>query len=85
MERIIDSGQTLPPLGSLFRKVVTAVKLKKKDLQKSDKTPCNYDQQPFSLDGKMDLDISFDGMMMQTPVYIKLDAQEQLLLSEGVC
>ena len=32
----------------------------------------------------MDLDITFDGVTMQTPVYIKLDAPEQLLLS-GVC
>ena len=31
------------------------------------------------------VDISFDGITMCTPVYIKLDAQEQLLLSEGVC
>ncbi len=33
----------------------------------------------------MDLDISFDGKAMCTPVYIQADAQEQLLLSEGVC
>ena len=39
----------------------------------------------FKLDGKMKLDITFDGKTMCTPVYIKIDAQEQLLLSEGVC
>ena len=33
----------------------------------------------------MDLDISFAGKTMTTPVYIKIDAKEQLLLSEGVC
>ena len=32
----------------------------------------------------MDLDITFVGKTMTTPVYIKLDAEEQLLLSEGV-
>ena len=39
----------------------------------------------FDLHGRMDLDISFGGITMRTPVYIKLDASEQLLLSEGVC
>ena len=33
----------------------------------------------------MKLDITFDGKTMSTPVYIKLDAPEQLLLAEGVC
>ena len=33
----------------------------------------------------MDLDISFEDITMQTPVYIKMDAADQLLLSEGVC
>ena len=35
--------------------------------------------------GRMDLDVSFEGMTMQTPVYTKLDAAELLLHSEGVC
>ena len=33
----------------------------------------------------MDLDISFGDATMRTPVYIKMDAADQLLLSEGVC
>ena len=33
----------------------------------------------------MDLDISFLDKMMTTPVYVKMDAHEPLLLSEGVC
>ena len=32
------------------------------------------------LDGQLDLEIEFG-----TPVYLKMDAQDQLLLSEGVC
>ena len=32
----------------------------------------------------MNLDIVFDGNKMNTPVYVKLDALEQLLLAEGV-
>ena len=33
----------------------------------------------------MDLQITFDEKAMVTPVYIKMDARKQLLLSEGVC
>ena len=33
----------------------------------------------------MKLNIMFDGKTMCTPVYIKKDAQEQVLLSEVVC
>lgn len=47
---------------------------KLKDLKKSDKTPRNYDHRPFQLDGRMDLDLTFNGQTMCTPVYIKLDA-----------
>ena len=32
----------------------------------------------------MDIEISFDGKMLVTLVYIKMDAHDQLLLSEGV-
>ena len=32
----------------------------------------------------IDINIEFDGKTMSTPVYIKMDAPEQLLLSEGV-
>ena len=33
----------------------------------------------------MDLDISFLDKMMKIPVYVKIDAHEPLVLSEGVC
>lgn len=33
----------------------------------------------------MDLEISFDGKVLCTPIYIKMDAHDQLLLAEGVC
>ena len=47
--------------------------------------PVTYNGRPFTLHGRMDLDVNFEGLTMQTPVYIKLDAAEPLLLSEGVC
>ena len=68
--------------GSVFHKVTTATRLKK-DLKKPDHTPRTYDQQPFKLDGRMDLDITFGEKTMRTPVYIKMDAHDQLLLCEG--
>ena len=81
-----DSGADITIIGGkLFRKVATAARLKKRDFHKPDKTPRTYDQKPFTLDGRMNLDISFDGRTMNTAVYVKMDAHDQLLLSEGVC
>ena len=83
---VIDSGADITILGGeLFRRVAAVARLKKSQLKKSDKVPRTYDRRTFTLDGKMDLDISFGGTTMRTPVYIKMDAPEQLLLSEGVC
>jgi hypothetical protein len=83
---IIDSGADVTTIGGgLFRKVATTARLKKRDLKKPDRTPRTYDQQPFQLDGMMELDITFGDKTMHTPVYIKMDARDQLLLSEGVC
>ena len=61
------------------------MKLHKKDLKPVDKNPCNYDKRPFQLHGKLELDVSFQDHTMRTDVYIKMDASEPLLLSEGVC
>ena len=83
---IIDSGADITIVGSkLFRKVATVAWLKKCDFYKPDKSPRTYDQNPFSLDGRMNLDITFDGKTMTTAVYVKMDAYDELLLSEGVC
>ena len=57
----------------------------KKNLKKAHRILRTHDQQTFSLDGWLDLDIKFDGKSLNTPVYITcVDAQDQLLLSEGV-
>ena len=83
---IVDSGADITIIGKdLLKRVATVAKLKKNRLKEVDKTPRTYNGQPFDLHGRMDLDISFGGITMRTPVYIKLDASEQLLLSEGVC
>ena len=71
--------------GALFCKVVAVAGLKKRELQKFDKMSRNYDRTPFTLDGQLHLDITFEGTTMHTPVYVKVDAPDQLLLSEGLC
>ena len=68
----------------MFKKVATVARLKKKDLKKPDKQPRTYDQRTFSLDRRMDMEIQFGDKIMKTAVYIKMDAHEQLLHSEGV-
>ena len=83
---IIDSGADITIMGGgLFRKVASVAHLKKRDFKKADKTPRTYDQKPFHIDGRMDLDVMFGDRTMCTAVYIKMDAPDQLLLSEGVC
>ena len=62
--------------GALFKKVAAVARFKKRDLKRPDKTPRNYDHTPFTLDGRIDMDLSFDGKTMRTPVYIKTDAHQ---------
>ena len=82
---IIDSGADITIMGNgLFHKVASVAHLKKRDFKKADKTPRTYDQKPFHIDGRMDLDVTFGDRTMCTPVYIKMDVPDQLLLSEGV-
>ena len=83
---LIDSGADITIMGGiLFKKVAAVARFRKRDLKKADKTTRNYDHTPFTLDGRIDMDLTFDGKTMCTPVYIKADAHDQLLLSEGVC
>ena len=71
--------------GKLFKEVASVARLRKRDFRPADKIPHTYNRQPFNLDGRMDLEITFGDKTMKTPVYIKMDAPDQLLLSEGVC
>ena len=85
---IIDSGADITIInGDLFQRVATVARLKKSAFKKPDRIPVTYDQKPFTLDDRMDLDITFDGNTMRTAVYvyIKMDSRDPLLLSEGVC
>ena len=85
-EGVVDTGADITIMGAdLFKRVAAVAHLKKKELKKSDRVPFTYDQKPFRLDGKLELDITFQGQTMCTPVYLKMDAHDSLLLSEGVC
>ena len=60
-EGIVDSGADITNMnGDLFKRVATAARLKK-NFKRADKVPRTYDRHSFSLDGRMDLDISFGG------------------------
>ena len=80
---IVDSGADITIIGG--HRAAANTKLRKRDFKKSDKTPWTYNQQPFALDGRIDLDITFEDRTMKTTIYVKMDAHDQLLLSEGVC
>ena len=83
---VVDSGADITIIGGeAFKKVAAVARLRKRDFKPPDKTPKTYNQQTFRLDGRMDLDVTFQDWTMKTPVYIKMNASEQLLLSEGVC
>ena len=83
---LVDTSADITIIGPrLFKKVAAVSRLKKKDFKPADKTPHGYDGRPFELHGRMQLTLSFDGQEMKMMVYIKMDVEDQLLLSEGVC
>ena len=83
---VIDTAADITIMGGkLFAQVASSPRLRKKDFKPLDRVPRTYDRKIFHLDGRMKLEISFQGKVMKTMVYIKMDAQDQLLLSEVVC
>lgn len=68
----LDSRSDITIRGAeLFAKVVVTARLHKRDFKKADRIPKRYDQRTFSLDGRLDLDIEFDGKLsLNTPVGI---------------
>ena len=83
---IVDTGSDITIVcGVLFKYVATVARLRKKNFKPPDKSPHSYNKQPFNLDGRMDLKISFGEKDMITPIYVKMAAADQLLFSEGVC
>ena len=86
LDGVVDTGADITIVGAeAFKRIAAVAKLRRRDFKQPDKTPRTYDQKTFHIDGRVDLDITFRGCTMKTPVYVKMDAKEQLLLSEGVC
>ena len=83
---ILDTGADITIIGgALFKKVAAVAKLRKRPFQEPDKTPYNYNGKAFNLHGKIQLEIGFGDRVISIAVYVKMDAVDQLLLSEGVC
>ena len=83
---LIDTGSDITIIrGDLFYHIVETARLEENRLQPADLKACTYDQKPITLDGQMDLHISFSERVICTTVYVKLVAPDKLLLSEAVC
>ena len=83
---IVDTGSDITIIGGqLFKHVATMACLHKRQFKPPDKSPHTYNHQPFHQDGQMDLRISFGNRDMVTPIYMKMNAPDPLLLSDGVC
>ena len=76
---VLDTGVDITIIGSTLFKKVAAVAKVKKEFQESRQDSHTYDQKPFTLDGRMDLDIALGEKTILTPVYMKMYATEQLL------
>ena len=85
-EGVVDTAADITIMGGqLFALVASSARLRKKNYKTPDKIPRTYDRKIFHLDGCIEMEISFEGKTLKTMVYIKMDAFDQLLLSEGVC
>ena len=84
--RIIDTGSDITIISEeLFKNIVDAAQLSSETFKPANKQACAYSGQPISLDGQMDVTISFESHNIKTIIYVKLQAPDQLLLSESVC
>ena len=83
---LIDTGSDITIIrGDLFYQIVSESALKLQSLEPAEQKACTYDQKPITLDGQMDMKVSFGDKTIITTVYVKLVAPDQLLLSETVC
>ena len=83
---IIDTGSDITIIsGELFENIVDAVQLSSETFKPANKQACAYNGQTISLDDQMDVTISFESHNIKTITYVKLQAPDQLLLSESVC
>ena len=66
---VTDSGADITIMGvELFKQVASVACLKSSAFRKPNRIPYTYNNQPFSLDGKLELGISFDNRTMRTGI-----------------
>ena len=83
---LVDTGSDITIIrGDLFYKIAAVAKVEIKFIINVDQRVCTYDQKPMTLDGCIDMKITFGEKNIVTTVYIKLVAPDQLLLSEVAC
>ena len=83
---LIDTGSDITIIrGDLIYHIFGITGLDESRLKPADLKACTYDQKPITLDGQIDLHISFGEKVICTTAYVKLVAPDQLLLSETVC
>lgn len=64
MKGVADTGADIAITGGeMFKRMATVAKLRRKDIKPPDKSPHNYDLQPFKLDGRLNFHISFQGRL----------------------
>ena len=83
---LIDTGSDITIIrGDLFYQIISESGLKVESLKPAEQKACTYDQKPITLDGQMDMKVSFGDKTIIATVYVKLVAPDHLLLSESVC
>ena len=83
---MIDRGSDITIVrGDLLYHIVSTAGLEASKIRSTGQRAYTYDQKPITLEGQIDLNISFGENRLCTTVYIKLVAPDALLLSEAVC
>ena len=68
VDGIVDTAANITIVGAeIFKRIAAVAKLRRRDLKPAVKTPHTYDQKIFRLDGRLDLDIAFQGQTIKTP------------------
>ena len=57
----------------------------KEEVKTVDKQAFTYNKQRITLDGRVDINISFEDKQVYTTIYVKMEVPNPLLLSEAVC
>ena len=80
---IIDTGSDVTIIREdLFYQIISESGLKVESLKPAEQKAYTYDQKPITIDGQMDIKVSFGDMTIIATVYVKLVIPDQLLLSE---